>query len=95
MGVDRHELAKSVRQYLIKLSGPGHTKSAAHVWFANRDDTSCKMWSSGGIGVKSQRKHFAVTNSKEGRRVCHMCQVNLAKEIAVENVDTVVGDTNP
>jgi hypothetical protein len=109
MGVDQHELARkgwfpgdneirlaqSFGQYLIKLSGPGHLKSAAHVWIADEDDTSCRMWSTGGMGVGDRRKHFVVTDARHNKRLCSMCLSNISKFKPVDTEDTLVVDTNP
>lgn len=109
MGVDEHELARKGwfpgdnerrlarlnGQYLIKLSGPGQSKSVAHVWIADKDDTSCRMWSTGGMGKSDQRKHFVVTDSNHNKKVCSMCLTNISRQKPVDTEDTLVVDTNP
>jgi hypothetical protein len=98
MGVDQHELARkgwfpgdnemrlaqSFDQYLIKLSGGGSSKSVAHIWIADAGDTSCKMWTTGGMGAGKSRKDYVVTDSKHDKKLCSMCLTNISKYMPVD-----------
>ena len=57
-------------EYLFNLNKTG---SAAHIWLGS--DTACRMYSTGGLRP-GNKKTFP---SPMGKRVCHMCQVNMAK----------------
>ena len=56
-------------EYLVRKRLTGK----AHYWLGL--DTACKMASSGGLNVK----RYKVSGDTGGRRICHMCRVNLNK----------------
>jgi hypothetical protein len=55
---------------------PGTGKQRAHRWDEDRQDTVCKMWSTGGI---RKRETFVFSDDAGGRQICAMCQVNDVK----------------
>lgn len=52
--------------YLIRNKS---SKTRAHIW--DGLDTKCRMWSTGGLISK---KGYYISESREGREVCFMCQ---------------------
>ena len=54
---------------------PKKKSTAAHIWV--NGDTACRMLSTGGM-MKGGKKVLDVV---DGRKVCHMCQVNHFKGV--------------
>jgi len=56
-------------------------KSASHLWNDFKDDTYCKLWSTGGM---SQYGNYIESNDTN-KRVCVMCQNNKLNEERKKN----------
>ena len=57
--------------YLRKKGGK------AHIWNDEKDDTECKMWSTGGIVNKEK---FSRSLSEDEESICLMCKQNKMSE---------------
>lgn len=57
--------------FLIRKNGK---KARAHIWLG--DDTSCRMWSTGGL----KQDRFEVQLTKGDKQICSMCHINAKKE---------------
>lgn len=70
-------------KYLIRNKG---NKQSAHIWLDN--DTSCKMYSTGGLGKKIDHefKRYSLHDSESGKTICTMCLNNWNKHHAQEQI---------
>jgi len=58
------------KKYIVNFLFNGKKpNSAAHIWTEN--DTSCRMWSTGGL--KQEFEGWTFSPDKQGRAVCTMC----------------------
>ena len=56
-------------------------KSASHLWNSFKDDTYCKLWSTGGM---SQYGNY-IESDHTNKRICVMCQNNKLNEECKKN----------
>lgn len=50
-------------------------KSVAHIWYEDKLDTACRMWSTGGMrwAPKKKKREFKVSDDRRGRSICQLC----------------------
>jgi hypothetical protein len=56
-------------QYLVKVVGK--KQNVAHYWDSEKQDTICRLWSTGGIHSKD---NFVVKQTPHGRAICKLCK---------------------
>jgi hypothetical protein len=73
-------LSKTAKRTTDEKTKPYLFRKGSHVihyWNTDKEDTSCKLWSTGGIRNKSR---FYWSDTTGGRSICQMCQTNKDKQ---------------
>jgi len=56
--------------------------TAAHIWYEDKEDTACRMYSTGGLKSKKYKVH----DNSHGKKICQNCQRNISQDNIAKEV---------